>query len=400
MGGYFFMGIFATMLGYTENVGKVGSRWQIRGVNLTKCIFSGKMYMKSEEREANVIALQENNTGHKAAFGGKKRVGRSMLDPRTMTGKLAVGVLAVLLVAVAAFAYVLTEKQVMLVDGDNVTEVATRANTVADLLEQEHIELAELDVVEPALDAGVDDGAEVVIKRAFNVSVTADFKTVAYPTQPQTVADFLAANSVTVGEYDWVSPAQDHMLAAGDSVVINRITYRTTQTKEKVAYKTERKEDASMNVGKKKVLQTGQAGEKTITNLVTYKDGVAIHKQELSRAVTTDPVNEVIAVGTRRAISRGGKTYEYTTAYAMRASAYTHTGSNTASGTKPKAGFSVAVDPSVIPLGTLLYVDGYGYCKAEDTGGAIKGKRIDLFFDTEAECTDWGVRTVRVYVLK
>lgn len=323
-----------------------------------------------------------------------------MLDPRTMTGKLAMCVLAVMLVGVAAFAYVMMEKQVQLVDDGEVRTVATRANTVADLLEQEGIELAELDEVEPALDAAVEDESRVEIRRAFNVTVAADFEAKAYPTQPATVAEFLAANNVEVGEYDWVSPAKDHVLAKGDSVVINRITYRTTQVKEKVAYKTERREDAGMNVGKKKVVQAGQAGEKTITNLVTYKDGVAIAKQELSRAVTTEPVNEVVAVGTRRVISRGGKTYEYTTAYAMRATAYTHTGSNTASGVKPTAGLTVAVDPSVIPLGSKLYVDGYGYCKAQDTGSAIKGKKIDLFFDSEKECLEWGVRTVRVYVLK
>lgn len=327
-------------------------------------------------------------------------MGRSFFDPRTTTGKLTMGLLAVLLVAVTAFAYVLNEKQVMLVDDGVSRDVLTRANTVADLLEQEGIELAELDVVEPGLEAAVEDGGEIVINRAFNVTVSADFAANAYPTQPQTVADFLAANGIEVGEHDWVSPAKDHLLAKGDSVVINRITYRTTQVKEKVAYKTERREDAAMNVGQKKVIQAGQAGEKTITSLVTYKDGVAIAKQELSRAVTTEPVNEVISVGTRRVISRGGKTYEYTKALAMRASAYTHTGSNTASGTKPKAGFTVAVDPSVIPLGSTLYVDGYGYCKAQDTGGAIKGNKIDLFFDSESECKNWGVRTVRVYLLK
>lgn len=331
----------------------------------------------------------------------KKPVGRSMFDPRTTSGKLVMCVLAVLLVAATAFAYVMGEKQVQLVDGDAAARtVLTRAKTVADLLEQEGIVLAELDEVEPAMDAAVDDESQVVIRRAFNVTVSADFAANAYPTQPQTVADFLAANDIAVGEYDWVSPAKDHVLAKGDSVVINRITYRTTQVKESVAYKTTRKEDSTMNSGKTKVLQAGKVGEKTITNLVTYKDGVAIAKQELSRAVTTQPVDEVIAVGTRRVISRGGKTYEYTKALAVRASAYTHTGHNTATGAKPKAGFTVAVDPSVIPLGTMLYVDGYGYCKAQDTGSAIKGNKIDLFFDSENECLNWGVRTVRVYVLK
>lgn len=325
----------------------------------------------------------------------KRKVGRSIF-----TTKPALIIIALLLVGAAAFTYILSEKHITLVDDGLATTVATRANTVADLLEQQKIELAELDVVSPGPEEKLEDEAEVVINRAFSVPVTADFATESYFTQPQTVNEFLAANGVEVGEYDWVSPAGDYVLNKGDAVVINRITYRTTQVKEPVAPKTERREDPNMNAGQSKVLTVGQAGEKTITSLVTYKDGVPIAKQELSRAITTEPVNEVLAIGTRRVISRGGRTYEYTKALAMRASAYTHTGSNTASGTKPKAGFSVAVDPDTIPLGTYLYVDGYGYCKAEDTGGAIKGNKIDLFFDTERECLNWGVRTVRVYVLK
>lgn len=357
-----------------------------------------KTSIKKKKGEANVINLRDNknaeqNFWHQAVGAKSQRDGRG----RRL---LVQGLLAVLLVAVGAFAYVLTEKHIELVDGAESRTVATRANTVGDLLEQEGVLLSDLDVVEPTVDTGLQDGDEIVIHRAFDVPVTADFATVAYPTQPKTVAEFLADNDVTLGDNDWVSPAKDHILADGDAVVINRITYRTTQTKESIEPKTERREDATMNVGQSKVIASGEVGEKTITNLVTYKDGVVIHKQELSRAVTKQPVNKVLAVGTRRVISRGGKTYEYTKAYAMRASAYTHTGNNTATGTKPKAGFSVAVDPSVIPLGSLLYVDGYGYCKAEDTGGAIKGNRIDLFFDSESECVDWGVRTVRVYVLK
>ena len=65
----------------------------------------------------------------------------------------------------------------------------------------------------------------------------------------------------------------------------------------------------------------------------------------------------------------------------------------------------VAVDPSVIPLGTKLYieaVDGswtYGYAVAGDTGGAIKGNRIDLFFNSNAEAMSFGRRQAKVYVL-
>ena len=76
-----------------------------------------------------------------------------------------------------------------------------------------------------------------------------------------------------------------------------------------------------------------------------------------------------------------------------------------ASGRAPAYGV-VAVDPKVIPLGTKLYieaVDGswvYGYAVAGDTGGAIKGNKIDLFFNTHAECTRFGRRQAKVYVLQ
>ena len=57
-----------------------------------------------------------------------------------------------------------------------------------------------------------------------------------------------------------------------------------------------------------------------------------------------------------------------------------------------------AVDPSVIPLGTNMYVEGYGHALAADTGGAIKGNRIDLAFDSHQEALNWGRRGVNVYL--
>lgn len=78
-------------------------------------------------------------------------------------------------------------------------------------------------------------------------------------------------------------------------------------------------------------------------------------------------------------------------------------GSLTASGRvverNPRRISTVAVDPDVIPLGSILYIQGYGYAVAADTGGAIKGNKIDVFFDSESDCDDWGVKTVKVTVL-
>lgn len=65
----------------------------------------------------------------------------------------------------------------------------------------------------------------------------------------------------------------------------------------------------------------------------------------------------------------------------------------------PSGYSTIAVDPRIIPMGTKVYVDGYGYAIASDTGGAIVGYRVDLFFSTEADALNWGARTVQVRIL-
>ena len=83
----------------------------------------------------------------------------------------------------------------------------------------------------------------------------------------------------------------------------------------------------------------------------------------------------------------------------MECTAYTWTGNRTASGTWPAVG-TAAVDPKVIPLGTKLYIEGYGPAVALDTGGAIQGQKIDLYMDSEHECLQWGRRQVEVRVIE
>jgi 3D (Asp-Asp-Asp) domain-containing protein len=81
------------------------------------------------------------------------------------------------------------------------------------------------------------------------------------------------------------------------------------------------------------------------------------------------------------------------------ATAYCYTGNRTATGTWPSRG-TIAVDPEVIPLGSKLYVEGYGEGIAEDTGGAIKGEILDLYMESESECWDWGRRQVEVRIIE
>jgi len=82
----------------------------------------------------------------------------------------------------------------------------------------------------------------------------------------------------------------------------------------------------------------------------------------------------------------------------MVATAY-FSGGKTATGLRARKGI-VAVDPSVIPLGTKLYIEGYGEAQAADIGSSIKGNRIDLCFDSLQECKTYGKRTINVYLVE
>ena len=79
---------------------------------------------------------------------------------------------------------------------------------------------------------------------------------------------------------------------------------------------------------------------------------------------------------------------------------YAYAGAGTtASGTKTTAGRTIAVDPKVIPLGSKVVINGETYT-AEDTGGAIKGKKVDIFVSSEKEARKFGVRKLKVYLVK
>ena len=79
---------------------------------------------------------------------------------------------------------------------------------------------------------------------------------------------------------------------------------------------------------------------------------------------------------------------------------YTHTGNRTATGVYPKAGRTVAVDTKYIPHGSVLYIEGIGLRIAEDTGGDIKGNRLDVFVDTKDEAVKKGVKKAKVHIIK
>lgn len=95
-------------------------------------------------------------------------------------------------------------------------------------------------------------------------------------------------------------------------------------------------------------------------------------------------------------------TNNYKEVYTMMSTAYagdTITYIGTTPVRDPDGISTIAVDPSIIPLGSKVYIPGYGLAIASDTGGLIKGNRIDLFLNSEDECINWGVQTVSLYLI-
>lgn len=160
--------------------------------------------------------------------------------------------------------------------------------------------------------------------------------------------------------------------------------------------------DAMMEKGMEAVVEHGVPGKKVAMVRQMFEDGQEAGFDILSEKMLAEPKPEVVKVGTRAANDPNRGTIRFRKMLVMEASAYTPFDDGqsgvTASGIKARRGI-VAVDPRVIPLGTRMYIMGYGPALAADTGGAIKGTKIDLCIEDYNEALRFGRRTVEVYIL-
>lgn len=321
-------------------------------------------------------------------------------------------IVLVLLIALCCGIWIMSrEKQVILSVNNNETKLFTSAKTLSELLEEQDISSEDVVASGVELDALLCDGQEIDVEVAFDFKIFADGDIHEIRMAAASVEDVLNEVGITLGEQDVVEPGL-HEKIIGDTVIdLHRVTVEDEIVETELSYTVEKKRDTSLGSGEKQILQAGVYGLRKDTYRITYWDG-EFYSEELIASEITDPVTEIVAVGSGVSILAdenktnvdylGGtppKGISSEKTLTLKATAYHEPeGSLTKSGTLSRVG-AVAVDPEVIPLGTRLYVEGYGYCVAEDTGGLIKGNRIDLYFDSEEECIDWGVRNVTVYIL-
>lgn len=163
----------------------------------------------------------------------------------------------------------------------------------------------------------------------------------------------------------------------------------------------------SRSIGIGRVMKAKVGNDGTITKFyrLIRKDGKVVGK-DLVREERIEMTPTVYYMGKGGYTpSRGGSSFRKLKTLTMRASAYEpgprsngKWAFTTAMGIRPRYGI-VAVDPRTIKLGSLLYVEGYGFAYAADTGSAIKGDRIDLCYATEAQCRKFGRKKVTVHVI-
>ncbi len=294
-------------------------------------------------------------------------------------------------------------KSVRVVVNGRVAREGTYAGvSVGQFLRRKGLHLAGYDLVEPARKTLLQTGMNIVVTLAKGVKVkNGGSRPVEVHTLARTVKTLLRRMHLSLGRRDSLNVPLDAPLKSGMEVAITR--RRTVQAVSTVGvpFSVDRQPSTAYQTGTDVVVQQGQDGTEQITVRKTMVNGrlAVVHR---TVQMLQQPVSEVVDVGTAApppvVASRSDASLVANEVLTVVATAYANPGGRTATGAPAGYG-DIAVDPGVIPLGTRLYIPGYGYGIADDTGGAIQGYRIDLCFNSVSQALNFGRQVVKVYIL-
>ena len=325
-------------------------------------------------------------------------------------------------------------------DGGNVTIHTTYTTDPAEVLDEAGLELGRDDTFTTQPGFGV---SEITIQRMQTVQVIYGGNTLSVATYGETVEAMLNRLGIHVAKGDVLSASLTTMTYDGMILTINRTVTVEESYTVLIPYETEYCYDATLAEGEQVVLTQGVEGRILRTDRVHYVDGQEESRIAISETVVCQAVTELIAIGTgvelpeyseeeipeekpnqptleappvanmpiigeNTITTPDGDVLTFTHAEQFVATAYHNTDPGctiwTAIGTLCRVG-AIAVDPKVIPYGTRMYIvtnDGkyiYGIAVAEDCGSAIKGNRVDLYFNSVPECDEFGIRGCTIYFL-
>lgn len=296
------------------------------------------------------------------------------------------------------------------VEDDGVTlAFSTRAVTLGEALLEQSVLLYEGDSVTPALNTRIHSGMKVRIHRTMPVILNAEGHTIRTRTRAATVQALLTQQGLTVRELDILTPAAETALTDDLRVTLTRIDHEWLYEREAIPYEVGWEARADMELDTQGLVQVGAEGSFARETLIIYENGVERERVLQREFVERAAQDEIHGYGTKivlRTIQTPEGPRQYWRRIRMVATSYTAATSGKSrdhpaygiTRTGVMAGFGVvAVDPRVVALRSYLYVPGYGVGFAGDTGGAIKGRRIDLGYD------EWNLRLwynpVDVYLL-
>lgn len=343
-------------------------------------------------------------------------------------------VISIILLNVTLFWYLTQQNKsiFLVVDGQTQT-LETNKSELHQLLGEHSIVLDPKDTISAPLSSKLKDGDRVVINRAVKVNVTVDGTTNEYLTSGavDTVNNVITELGIAVSEADKIYPSPTSPVTANMNIRVVRVTKQVVKTSETVPYAVVNQKDTNLLKGKTKVVQEGVPGVIEHHIEKVFQDGKFAYKREMKETVVQPAKEQIVAVGSKvetlketsvlsasiarddQAVSisednsttQGGVSFNYKkvlknvslTAYSAEQDGI---GTKTASGTTVKHGRTIAVDTDVIPMGWWVYIEGVGFRRAEDTGGAVNGNKIDVYFDTLKEAKQFGRKKGRtVYVI-
>ena len=324
--------------------------------------------------------------------------------------KVSIAILFLVVLA-TTITYNIIKKDIIVCDSSGEKKIITFKSTIEEVLKDNGIVVSPYDRIEPGLEQQVKKGMKISIGRAKSVSITVDDSELQIHTLANTVGEAIEEAEIPLGIKDRVEPSIDTTMEYVDSIKVIRVEERIVTDIEKIPFEKEVKINNNLERGLKRVIKNGEEGKKEIAKRIVFEDGKEVFNQILREEIIKSPIAAIVEEGTKDTIisSRGTPT-KFVKAMNMVATAYdatfASTGKNpghpqygiTRSGLKVRPGI-VAVDPNVIPLGTHLYVEGYGDALAADTGGAIKGNKIDLYFESPQDVAKYGRKNVKVYIL-
>lgn len=315
---------------------------------------------------------------------------------------------------------VLAQNTFVITDGDQVIVHTTYASDPAMALDEAGVKA---DPGEYYTTQSEDGTYDITVRRNDAVTVAYRGEEILVPIQEDTVQALLARVNVPTGEgyrvsCDLSSVPVDGMRITVDHVVVNEEVYTV-----EVPFETTTVEDPYLPKDQQQVLTEGVVGQILRTANVEYRNTVEISRKVVKEEVIQEAQTQVVAVGTGEKVGEkadkpligdgvivlpSGEVLTYYKKDTYKATAYTmyDEGCNntTATMTPVKWGV-VAVDPRVIPYGTRMFIVNkngdfvYGIGTAEDCGGAIKGKRLDLYMPTLTQAFNYGRKDVTVYFL-